>query len=102
MTTPRILASQYKHGCMPHDVVVSLYALREKFVNELSAQEVITQADLNMLDRGGRFSVAVDLFDQCDSETQESLLNDAHPHVKSAAILSRQASELNNSKATIA
>lgn len=88
--TSRKLAEQYSvKGAMPHAVVHQLYQLREAEVEALSRRSVLKEADLRELDRGGRAVVASMLYSKCDDAARHALLHDEHPHVRSAAAISR-------------
>ncbi len=69
----------------------ALYAAREVALARLNDKESIEPADLNALDRLGRFRVVTELWGKCPAPTQSLLVNDPHPHVRSAArIAARQ------------
>ena len=83
------LSAGYARGTMPRDVVEVLYAIRNARVETLASQPEITQEDLVGLDRGGKFRVADELFGRCTRAAQSALLDDNHPHVRSAATLAQ-------------
>lgn len=65
-----------------------IYAERNRIIGILREQPVIAPADLKPLDRSGRFTVAAELWDQCNQKTRDMLLADVHHFVRSAALLS--------------
>ncbi len=73
-----------------HEEVETIYANRRIRVDALSKQKVIEADVLVTLDRLGRFTVVAELWTLCSSTAQNALLNDAHPHVRSAARLAHK------------
>lgn len=63
-----------------------LYRLRDKDVTELQRKKVITQADVETLEWGGRFRVANESFDKCEQDAQEILRNDPDHRVRAAVV----------------
>ncbi|CAE6795017.1 hypothetical protein R70006_05031 [Paraburkholderia domus] len=90
-TSAEIEAMYPGRGSMPRAVVQQLYAVRDLQVDALAERATVTTTDLADLCRSGRFKVADELFQKCDDQAQHALLNDRHPHVRSAAILARRA-----------
>ena len=66
----------------------AIYSKRRAQVAELVSRARITVEDLQTLDRLGRFTVSAEHWDLCDDIARKALLADAHPHVRSAALLS--------------
>lgn len=64
-----------------------VYRLRELEVGALSKQSVITVADIQTLEWGGRFAIANEHLDKCDEQARHALLHDQHHGVRSAASL---------------
>lgn len=71
--------------------IEALYAKREADIAAMAQKGKITVDDVTSLDRLGRFSVAVDHWALCSDGAKMSLLNDQHPHVRSAARLALNA-----------
>lgn len=67
--------------------VAELHRLREQDVRAIAAKPVITVADIQTLEWGGRFAIANKYLDKCDEQAREALLRDAHHGVRSAAVL---------------
>lgn len=65
----------------------AFYEQREAEVVALGRQPVITAASLMPLDRLGRFKVASEYWAKCDPGARNSLLQDEHHSVRSAAAL---------------
>jgi hypothetical protein len=51
---------------------------------------VVTPAAIFDLDRGGRFLVATELWNQCSEQAKRDLLNDPHPHIRSTAFIAQR------------
>jgi len=64
-----------------------LYRLRELEVEALARKSVITVADIQALEWGGRFAVANEHLDKCDDQARHALLHDQHHGVRAAASL---------------
>ncbi len=88
LLTARAVREAYPTRNLPSSVVKVLYAVRRVQVNKLETQPEIGVDELAELDRLGRFRVADELFGKCNPQARHALLNDAHPHVQSAARLS--------------
>lgn len=67
--------------------VEELYRLRERDVQAIAAKPVITVADIQTLEWGGRFQIANEYLDKCDEQARAALLHDQHHGVRSAATL---------------
>ena len=65
------------------------YTQRAWTLRRLSRQSSITAADLQATDRLGRFDIACRHWHKCDAVAKQTLLNDGHAHVRSAALLER-------------
>lgn len=90
LRSSRELAERYpSRGSMPSNDVHVLFVVRALEVARLAAAGAVRVSDLAHLDRGARFKVADTLFDRCDADARRLLLNDAHPHVRSAAAIAR-------------
>lgn len=64
-----------------------LYRLRELEVEALARKSVITVADIQTLEWGGRFAIANEHLDKCDDQARHALLHDQHHGVRAAASL---------------
>ena len=64
-----------------------LYRLRDLEVEALAKKSVITVADIQTLEWGGRFKVANEHLDKCDEQARHALMHDQHHGVRSAAML---------------
>ncbi|CAN7631900.1 hypothetical protein [Massilia sp. LjRoot122] len=84
------------------DEAAELYRLRALDVKALQSKPVITLADIQALDRLGRFHIANESFDKCDAEAQHALRHDAHHSVRSAVVTFRPARSSNNGAALAA
>ncbi len=87
MDTLRQQAEQLYRSGSPRQME-ALMERRDKAVEVLRTKPVVDLSDIDVLDRLGRFSVAKDLFQKCSARCRSYLLNDEHPHVRSAAIIS--------------
>ncbi|MEZ9700755.1 hypothetical protein AB4455_12240 [Vibrio sp. 10N.261.46.E12] len=67
------------------DVVLQIGAMRDTEIAALSLKDKIEIEDIEKLDRIGRFTIAQSLFSKCTDKCRNVLLNDEHPHVRSAA-----------------
>ena len=76
-----------------------LYRLRALEVKGLQSQPVISLADVQTLDRLGRFHIADESFDKCDVAAQNALRNDPHHSVRSAVATFRPTNASNNGSA---
>jgi hypothetical protein len=70
----------------PPSQAKELYRLRDLDVSELQTQPVITLADVQTLERQGRFRIANESFDKCDDEAKDALRNDTHHSVRAAVV----------------
>ena len=68
-----------------------LYRLRDLEVEALAKQSVITIADIQALEWGGRFKIANEHLDKCDEQARHALMHDQHHGVRSAAVLFKPA-----------
>lgn len=66
-----------------------LYGLRDLDVLDLQRKPTITLADVQTLERQGRFRIANESFDKCDVEAQDALRNDPHHGVRAAVVTFR-------------
>ncbi len=65
--------------------VTAIYAKRDAAVSGLIARRRVTAADVAQLDRLGRCEVADKGWKFCTLDARQSLLGDAHAHVRSCA-----------------
>jgi hypothetical protein len=82
-----------------------LYALRDLDVldlQHLQRKPTITLADIQTLERQGRFRIANESFDKCDAEAQDALRHDPHHSVRAAVVTFRPYSSTNNQAALAA
>lgn len=70
----------------PEEIEV-IYAKRDADIARLRGQTTIEVADLEAIDRLGRFQVCCDLWAKCSESARQRLRNDAHHFVRSAAVL---------------
>jgi hypothetical protein len=63
-----------------------LYMLRDLDVSDLQSKLVITLADVQTLERQGRFRIANESLNKCDAEAQDALRNDPHHSVRAAVV----------------
>jgi hypothetical protein len=66
------------------DEARQLYALRDQDVLDLQRKPTITLADVQSLERLGKFRIANESLDKCDTEAQDALRNDPYHGVRSA------------------
>lgn len=79
-----------------------LYMLRDLDVLELQRKPVITLADVQTLERQGRFRIANESLNKCDADAQDALRNDAHHSVRAAVVTFVRAFPSNNCTAAAA
>ena len=79
-----------------HDETRKLYALRDREVHDLQGELTITLADVQTLERQGRFRIANESFDRCDVAAQDALRHDPHHGVRAAAVTFRPSPSINN------
>jgi len=79
-----------------------LYALRDIDVLDLQRKPTITLADLQTLERQGRFRIANESFDKCDAEAQGALRHDPHHGVRAAVVTFRPYPSIDNQAALAA
>lgn len=73
-----------------------LYRLRDLDVAEIQKKPVITLADVQTLERQGRFRIANESFDKCDAEAQDALRYDPHHGVRAAVVTFRPSDSTTN------
>jgi hypothetical protein len=66
-----------------------LYRLRDLDVADVQSKAVITLADVQTLERQGRFRIANESFDKCDADAQDALRHDPHHGVRAAVVTFR-------------
>lgn len=86
----------------PPSQAKELYMLRDLDVLDLQRKPVITLADVQTLERQGRFRIANENFDKCDAEAQDALRNDPHHSVGAAVVTFARAFPSNNYTAVAA
>lgn len=79
-----------------------LYALRDLDVLDLQRKPTITLADVQTLERQGRFRIANESFDKCDADAQDALRHDPHHGVRAAVVTFRPYHSINNQAALAA
>ena len=87
--TPRELESEFEPRRYTTEQIERLYEVRNAYVASLKIIGYVTIADLHRLDRLGRFRVADECWFICSPQAREALLADQHPHVRSAAVISK-------------
>lgn len=88
--TPREIEQSMTPRCPKPGEVERLYAVREAFIEGLSAKGCIDLNDLAGLDRSGKCFVAAELWGICIDNVRNSLLSDEHHHVRSFAQVSQR------------
>lgn len=68
-----------------------LYRLRDLEVEALAKKSVITVADIQALEWGGRFKVANEHLDKCEETAKHALLHDPNQGVRAATFLFKPA-----------
>lgn len=68
-----------------------LHRLRDQDIAAIQKLPTITVSDIQELEWGGRFRVAVDFLTKCDDDARHALLHDAHHGVRSAAAMTMTA-----------
>ena len=90
--TAKQLANKYVgKGAMPNDIVEQMYSLRDMELAALANKAVITINDVHALERTGRSMLADTLFQKCDTDARNALLNDEHHFVRACASISNSA-----------
>jgi hypothetical protein len=79
----------------PHEAK-KLYGLRDRDVLDLQRRPTITLADIQTLERLGKFRIANESLDKCNSEAQDALRNDPHHGVRAAVVTFRPYPASNN------
>lgn len=88
MRTPREIEAAMKPRCYTPSQAQELMDARDRFADLLASRGRVDSSDLKKLDRLGRFKVADELWHLCPSQVREELRQDAHHHVRAAALLS--------------
>jgi hypothetical protein len=91
MTTAKDYQASFGKRKPNPDEAAELYRLREQDVQAIAAKPLITVADIQTLEWGGRFMIANEFFDKCDEQARYALLHDQHNGVRSAATLFKPA-----------
>lgn len=91
------------HGRYPSpEEATKLYALRDLEVLDLQRRPTITLADVQTLERQGRFRIANESFDKCDADAQDALRYDPHHGVRAAVVTFRPCPSINSQAALAA
>lgn len=95
--TPRQLEDGIRQGYYRYQgaekLPDTLHARRAEFIQSFKAAGTIKLSNLSEMDRLGRYEVADECWNLCTPKAKQALLTDSHPHIRSAALMSKLAAD---------